>query len=92
MILQTIRACLPEEVRTKEQDLLIGDTCLALTGKEREEIENLNFENYQYNSPQRAEVSTRVADAVYKAQLTGAATGADILERFRITGLQYEIF
>ena len=50
MILQTIRACLPEGVRTREQDLLIGDTCLALTDNERKEIENLNFENYQYNS------------------------------------------
>lgn len=78
MILQTIRNCLPEVVRTEEQDLLIGDTCLALTDKERKEIENLNFENYQYNSPQRAEVSARVADAVYKAQLAGAATGAAV--------------
>ncbi len=76
MILQTIRTYLPQGVRTEQQDLLIGDACLALTDKEREEIENLNFENYQYNSPQRAEVSARVADAIYRAQLAGAATGA----------------
>ncbi|KAG6559264.1 hypothetical protein RHABOEDO_001867 (plasmid) [Candidatus Rhabdochlamydia oedothoracis] len=81
MILQTIRTCLPEGVRTDQQDLLIGDTCLALTDKEREEIENLNFENYQYNSPQRAEVSARVADAAYKGQLVGAAKGAAVSTR-----------
>lgn len=78
MILQTIRTYLPEGVRTEQQDLLIGDTCLALTDKEREEIENLNFENYQYNSPQRAEVSARVADAVYRAKLAGAVTGTAV--------------
>ncbi|MEK7340216.1 MAG: U-box domain-containing protein [Candidatus Rhabdochlamydia sp.] len=78
MILQKIRTCLPERIRTEEQDMLIGDTCLALTDKERKEIENLNFESYQYNSPQRAEISARVADAVYKAQLAGAATRAAV--------------
>jgi hypothetical protein len=69
MILQKIRNYLPQGIRTEEQDLLIGDTCLALTDKEREEIENLNFENYYYNSPQRAEISAKIADAVHKAQL-----------------------
>ena len=78
MILQTIRDCLPEVVRTREQDLLIGDTCLALTDKEREEIENVNFENYQYNSPQKTEISARIADAVHKSQLKGVAIGAAI--------------
>ncbi|MGL4540375.1 MAG: hypothetical protein ACRCU0_05300 [Candidatus Rhabdochlamydia sp.] len=76
MSLEILRTTFPKTIRTEEQDLIIGDSCLALTEKERYEIENLNFENYQYNSPERAEVCARVTDAIYKAKIMGAASGA----------------
>lgn len=76
MSLEILRTTFPKTIRTEEQDMLIGPNCLTLTDPERKEIENLNFENYQYNSPERAEVCARVTSAIYKAKVMGAASGA----------------
>lgn len=78
MILEKIRTIFPEANRTREQDLLIGSSCLALTDKERETIENLNFDNYQasLSEEEKEDLSVRVAEAVTKAQFWGATGGA----------------
>ncbi len=49
MTLGKIRAVFPEDNRTPDQDLLIGSNCLALTDKERNLIESINFKGYQFS-------------------------------------------
>lgn len=78
MLLEKIRTIFPEANRTQEQDLLIGSSCLALTNKERETIENLNFDSYQYSEPVRDQIASQKADAIVKAQVIGAVSGAAI--------------
>lgn len=77
MILEKIRTAFPEINQTQEQDLLIGSTCLALTDKERDTIENINFNRYQssLDEEKREDLSVRVAEAVAKAQIWGTASG-----------------
>ncbi|VHO00766.1 hypothetical protein [Candidatus Rhabdochlamydia sp. T3358] len=78
MTLGKIRAVFPEDNRTPDQDLLIGSNCLALTDKERNLIENINFKGYQFslNDEQNESLSIRVGEAVSKAQFWGAAGGS----------------
>lgn len=77
MILEKIRTTFPETNRTQDQDLLIGSSCLALTDKERDTIENLNFNRYHssLDEKEREDLSVRVAEAVAKAQMWGTVSG-----------------
>jgi len=77
MILEKIRTTFPESIRTQEQDLLIGSSCLALTDQERDTIENLNFNRYEssLDREKRKDLSLRVAKSVADSQWWGEVSG-----------------
>jgi hypothetical protein len=77
MILEKIRAVFPEANRTLEQDLIIGSTCLALTPKERNTIENVNFNTYKarLKEGKRRDLSLKIEKSVTNSQCWGEISG-----------------